>query len=101
MCWTSCGEKEIDTEGLIAKGGKKYGGEFKFMSSEKITSLLPTSAADHYTSRIVSQIYEPLLRLDPETMKVVPAVAESFIVSADATIYTLKIRRGIFFHNDD
>jgi len=97
---TSCGEKEIDPESLIAQGGKKYGGEFKFMSTEKISSLLPTSAADHYTSRIVAQIYEPLLRLDPETMTVVPSVAESFIVSSDATIYTLKIRKGILFHND-
>lgn len=97
---TSCGDGEIDPNTLVAEGGKKYGGEFKFMSSERITSLLPTSAADHYTSRIVAQIYESLLRLDPETMKTVPAVAESFIVSSDATIYTFKIRKGVIFHND-
>jgi peptide/nickel transport system substrate-binding protein len=98
---TSCTETETDVENLVAIGGKKYGGEFKFMSSEKINSLIPTSSSDHYSSRIVSQIFEPLLRLDPTTMKVTPALAESFSVSDDATVYTFKIRKGVFFHNDD
>ena len=101
LAFTSCSDSETDVDSLVAVGGKKYGGEFKFMSTEKITSLLPTSCADQYSSRIIAQIYEPLLRLDPESMKVVPAVAESFTVSDDAKVYTFKIRKGIKFHTDD
>ena len=101
LALTSCSGGEVDIDNLEAIGGKKYGGEFKFMSSEKVTSLLPTSSADQYSSRIVGQIYEPLLRLDPQSMKVVPAVAESFTVSDDAKVYTFKIRKGIKFHEDD
>ena len=98
---TSCSDTETDVNELVAIGGKKYGGEFKFMSTEKINSLTPTSSSDHYSSRIISQIYEPLLRLDPLTMEVMPSVAESFTVSNDAMVYTFKIRKGIFFHEDD
>ena len=97
---TSCTETETDVDSLVAIGGKKYGGEFKFMSSEKINSLVPTSSSDHYSSRIVAQIFEPLLRLDPVTMLVTPAIAESFSVSDDAMVYTFKIRKGVFFHDD-
>jgi ABC-type oligopeptide transport system substrate-binding subunit len=100
LAFTSCGG-DTPVEELVAKGGKAYGGEFKFMSGEKITSLLPTACADHYSSRIISQIYEPLLRLDPNTLKVVETVAESFKVSNDAKVYTFKIRKGILFHDDD
>lgn len=98
---SSCGGNGEEQETLVAKGGKKYGGEFKFMSSEKIKSLTPTSSADLYSMRIVSQIFEPLLKIDPETSKVVPGIAESYKVSDDATVYTFTIRKGIKFHADD
>ena len=96
---TSCGDPA--GEELVAVGGKKYGGEFKFMSEEKITSLLPTSSATQYTSRLISQIFEPLLQLDPKTLAITPGIAESFTVSDDAKVYTFKIREGVKFHDDD
>ncbi|MDX2360709.1 MAG: ABC transporter substrate-binding protein [Crocinitomicaceae bacterium] len=101
LSFTSCTETETKVEDLVAIGGKKYGGEFKFMSSEKVASLFPTSSADQYSSRMVSQIYESLVRLDPETMKVVPSVADSFYWNSDASVYTFNIRKGIKFHEDD
>lgn len=97
---SSCKGGEETGEELVAKGGKKYGGEFKFMSSEKIDGLFPSSTADIYSSRIVSQMYETLLNIDPTSLKVVPGVAESYTVSKDAKVYTFKIRKGIKFHKD-
>ena len=97
----SCSGDEENTQDLLAKGGKKYGGEFKFMSSEKIQSLFPTHAADLYSSRIAAQIFEPLFMIDPATLKVTPLIAESFMVNSDATVYTFKIRKGVKFHKDD
>lgn len=96
----SCSEKQEETEVLEAKGGKKYGGEFKFMSTEKITTLYPTFTVTSNSIRLLTQIYETLLTVDPESGKVSPAVAESFAVSNDAKVYTLKIRKGIKFHKD-
>lgn len=96
---SSCGSSEEPQ--LNAVGGKLYGGEFKFMSSEKVNNLYPLATSDIYTSRFNSQIYEPLLKLDIETMKVVPALAESYTVSADAKIFTFKIRKGVTFHDDE
>ena len=101
LTFTSCGDSEPNIDELVAVGGKKYGGEFKFMSSEKVTSLMPTSSSDAYSSRIVSQLFESLLRLDPITMKVVPSLAESFDVSDDAKVYTFTVRKGVMFHKDD
>jgi oligopeptide transport system substrate-binding protein len=97
----SCGDDNSDTSNLKAVGGKIYGGEFSFMSPEKIESLLPISVSNIYSNRILSQIYEPLLRIDMSTMQVIPSLAESFKVSEDAKVFTLKLREGIMFHEDD
>ncbi|MFT5779450.1 MAG: oligopeptide transport system substrate-binding protein [Crocinitomicaceae bacterium] len=97
----SCGDTETPTEDLVAKGGKQYGGDFKFMSPEKIKILFPTHTADLYSSRLISQLYEPLMVFDVTEMEVVPGVAESFEKSADSKVYTFKIRKGIKFHKDD
>ncbi len=98
---SSCGDDSTDTNDLKAVGGKIYGGEFSFMSPEKIESLLPISVSDIYSNRILSQIYEPLLRIDLKSMQVTPALAESFKVSGDAKVFTFKLRSGILFHDDD
>ena len=92
-----------DAEGTQkeAIGGKMYGGEFKFMSSEKVNSLFPIATSDIYSQRLNSQIFEPLLKIDMETMNVVPAVAESYSVSDDAKTFTFKIRKGVKFHEDE
>ena len=97
---TSCGNTEQSTEGLTAKGGKQYGGEFTFMTHEKISLLIPTYVGDIYNSRVISQIYDPLMVYDPNTESVEPGVAESFTKSADSKVYTFKIRKGITFHED-
>jgi peptide/nickel transport system substrate-binding protein len=96
---TSCRGDETTQKDAI--GGKMYGGEFKFMSSEKVTSLFPISTSDIYSQRLNSQIFESLLKIDMETMNVVPAIAESYSVSEDAKTFTFKIRKGVRFHEDD
>jgi oligopeptide transport system substrate-binding protein len=97
----SCGGNNSETADMKAVGGKIYGGQFSFMSGEKIESLFPLSVSDVFSNRIMSQIFEPLLKIDIATMKVEPSLAESFTVSKDATVFTLKIRKGVFFHDDE
>lgn len=97
----SCSEDGSDTSSLVAKGGKKYGGSFRFMSPEKVTSIFPTHSSDLYSSRIVYQIFESLLAIDPVSLKAVPSLAESFKVNEEATVYTFNLRKGVMFHEDD
>lgn len=97
----SCGNTDEDLSQKKAIGGARYGGEFRFMSPEKVGSLLSVQAVDIYSQRITSQLYDQLLRLDPTGKKVVPSLAESFTISPDGKTYTFRIRKGVFFHADD
>lgn len=97
----SCGNDADNLENKKAIGGVKYGGVFRFMSSEKIQTLLPLQATNVYTQRVTSQLFEPLLKLDATGSKVIPAIAESYTVSADGKTVSLTIRKGVYFHPDD
>lgn len=77
-----------------------YGGELKFMSTEKIDNLFPIYTGDVYSNRIISQIFEPLLTIDPESGTINPGIAKDWNQSDDARVYTFKIRQGVKFHKD-
>ncbi|MCE3296318.1 MAG: hypothetical protein K0R65_2032 [Crocinitomicaceae bacterium] len=97
----SCSNDEVDITQLKANGGAKYGGEFRFMSSEKITTLFPVATNDVYNQRVSSQIFETILKIDLKSNKVTPNIASSFTISPDAKKFTLKIREGVMFHDDE
>lgn len=97
----SCSNPDEDLANKKAIGGARYGGEFRFMSPEKVASLLPLQAVDLYSQRMTTQIFDQLLRLDPSGKNVIPSIAESYTVSGDGKTYTFKIRKGVYFHDDD
>jgi ABC-type transport system substrate-binding protein len=55
---------------------------------------------DYYSSIVLSQIAEGLVKLDPKTLNVVPALATSWDVSSDGKTYTFHLRKGVKFHNN-
>ena len=90
-----------DTDGVIvAKGGVRYGGVFRFMSNEKVSSLFPLQTIDVYSNRVVSQIFEGLLKIDPESTELVPALAKSSEVNDNSTIFTFHLRNDVYFQDD-
>jgi oligopeptide transport system substrate-binding protein len=100
----SCGKEEKATEGgqklTKAEGGRTYGGKLRINESEYFKSLFPPSITDGISTRIATQIYEGLLKFDQEDLSIKNAIAESYSVSEDGKLYTFKIKKGVFFHND-
>ena len=79
--------------------GKFYGGVFNANESEELRGLFPLSLTQAAAHRIGAQIYEGLVRLDQESLAVVPALAESWTVDASGTEYTFRLRPNVFFHD--
>lgn len=85
-----------------AKGGVvEYGGVFKVNEFEDFKSLYPLSIIDAPSYRIATQIYEGPLKFDQATLNTVPGLAEEVTTNEDATVFTLKIRKGVKFHDDE
>ncbi|HAU26024.1 MAG TPA: ABC transporter substrate-binding protein, partial [Alteromonas australica] len=47
------------------------------------------------------QIYDRLLDFDPETGRIVPSLASSWLVSDDGLTYAFQLRRDVQFHTTD
>lgn len=62
------------------------------------TGLDPHTQTAFASFRLLELIYEPLVNLDAD-LNVVPALAESWTFSDDATQLTLNLRQGVKFHD--
>ncbi len=104
LFFASCGgsqNSETPKELRSANGGRYYGGEFRLNESEYIKNLFPHNIVDVYSYRVASQIYEGLFKFDQGgNLKIVPALAESHTIDSSYTVYTVKIRKGVVFHDD-
>ncbi|MCU0429449.1 MAG: ABC transporter substrate-binding protein [Cytophagaceae bacterium] len=83
-----------------AKGGKYYGGVFVVNESDYIKNLFPHNMVDAISYRVASQVYEGLMKFEQKDLSLKPAIAESYTVDSSQTVYTFKLRKGVFFHDD-
>ncbi|MBX9850753.1 MAG: ABC transporter substrate-binding protein [Cytophagaceae bacterium] len=83
------------------KGGKYYGGLFKLNESDYFKNLFPHNINDAISYRIATQIYEGLVKFNPDNLELVPSIAESFSQDTSQTVYTFKIRKGVMFHDNE
>ncbi|QHT67901.1 ABC transporter substrate-binding protein [Rhodocytophaga rosea] len=83
-----------------AKGGRNYGGVFRISEAEYIKSLYPPNITDAFSYRVATQIYEGLFKFDQTNLNVINCLAESHEIDANGTLYTIKLKKGVFFHDD-
>lgn len=106
VCFVAClsCQKDSKNEKLSLKGtvgGKNYGGILKINQTEYIRSLYPLEIVDIASYQVSTLIYEGLFKFNSTDLTIEPALAESFDVDTSKTIYTIRLRKGIRFHDDE
>lgn len=77
----------------------KAGGSITIAISQDLDqSLDPHTSTSAGKREIFFNIFEGLVKADPDG-NFVPALAESYEISDDATTFTFKLRKGVKFHN--
>ncbi|MDF7808469.1 ABC transporter substrate-binding protein [Pontiellaceae bacterium B12219] len=92
-----CGE---ETSGNLPGAGSET---VYYSQTNPIRGLDPASAGEVSSSLAIARIYEGLLEYDylARPYKVKPLLAEALPdISDDGLVYTFKIRKGIYFHDD-
>jgi oligopeptide transport system substrate-binding protein len=98
---TACQNQKKEFVFTEAKGGRFYGGTFRYNEEEYLKSLYPLNVTEVTAHRIAEQIYEGLVKFDDSTLAVLPCIAKSWDISADGMKYTFHLRNNVFFYDDD
>jgi glutathione transport system substrate-binding protein len=69
-----------------------------FAVASTFTTTDPYDANDTLSQAMAKSFYEGLFGFDKD-MKMIPVLAESYTVSKDGLVYTIKLRKGVKFHD--
>ena len=69
-----------------------------FAVASTFTTTDPYDANDTLSQAMAKSFYEGLFGFDKD-MKLIPVLAESYDVSKDGLVYTIKLRKGVKFHD--
>lgn len=86
---------------LLGACSEKPEADLVFISTAPHKSLDPQKASWMNDGRILSQLYEPLVRIDYESFEVEPAAAASWTISDDGRTYTFTLRGDAKWSNGD
>ncbi len=89
--------KSGNTEG---KGGVYTGGILRLNEVENLKSLIPMAINDVPSHHIASQVYEGLVKYDPENLSIIPGLAMRWEFSADLKEITFHLRPNVKFHDN-
>ncbi len=81
---------------VLAKGTKAL----NFALSGNPDTLDPHKTSGTLTFQTLKSVYDTLAEPD-RTGKIVPALAENWVVSDDGKTWTFNLRKGVVFHNGD
>lgn len=85
---------------LVLPAGALLAKDLNFALSGNPDTLDPHKTSGTLTFQTLKSVYDTLAEAD-QTGKIVPALAESWTVSADWLTWTFKLRQGVVFHNGD
>ncbi len=96
------GEEAAETDSGNADAGEPTdGGEITVGIAQDLEdSLDPHLATAAGTREVLFNVFEGLVKPDSEG-NIIPAVAESYDISEDGTVYSFTLRDGITFHNGE
>src|SRR5499427_8272764 len=83
---------------VLAAGPAFAAKDVVFAVASQFTTTDPYDANDTLSQAMAKSFYEGLFGFDKD-MKLIPVLAESYEVSKDGLAYTIKVKKGVKFHD--
>ena len=80
---------------------RPYGGTYNYPLDGEPPGIAPTTLKESIGYQVARQLFEGLMRYevaaDGVTMSAVPNLCTGYSTSADATVFTFAVRKGVYF----
>ncbi|HSL63048.1 MAG TPA: ABC transporter substrate-binding protein [Gaiellaceae bacterium] len=101
-----CGGDDDDDEGAAAttaagEDGGATGGTLVFGTASDPVVLDGALVSDGESLRVIDQIFETLVSLEPGSTELAPGLAQSWEISDDGLTYTFELQEGVTFHDGE
>ena len=101
VTFISCERIGVDGNERVPKGDVRLGGMLRVAVDEPVESFLPSMVTNAVASEIGTHLHAGLLNLNPQTLEVIPGIAESWSIDNKRTSFVFNLRRGAEFHYDE
>ncbi|MBX2960015.1 MAG: ABC transporter substrate-binding protein [Flavobacteriales bacterium] len=98
LSFYSCGEDENNQENTNTES--LFGDTLKIALNQDIKELDPIRMVDGYSVQIVGQIFEGLVKFNAKDLSIEPLLAESWTIDESGLVYTFKLKKGVYFHDN-
>ncbi|MCB9223819.1 MAG: ABC transporter substrate-binding protein [Crocinitomicaceae bacterium] len=95
----SCGGSTDGDENNVADDSI-YGGNFAMPIGSYFSCIRPIELQKLETAQVYDQVLEGLVKYNPKTLEIEPALATEWSISEDGLTYTFTLREGVKFHDD-
>jgi oligopeptide transport system substrate-binding protein len=99
IVFLSCGGSSEDEENNVTDNSI-YGGVFSMPIGSYFNSIRPNEIQKLETAQIYDQVLEGLVKYNPKTLEIEPALATEWSISEDGLTYTFTLREGVKFHDN-
>ena len=98
---TGCGSQRASSTSTTSSSSSSssLADTITFAQGSDPRGLDPAYVDDGESAKIMSNIYETLLKYDKSSCDIVPGLAKSYEVSDDGLTYTLHLNEGVKFHD--
>jgi peptide/nickel transport system substrate-binding protein len=77
-----------------------YGGCFRDVSIADAITFMPLLVTDTASFKVTSLMYNGLVKYDGDFKKLVPDLAETWVIPRDGRTITFRLRKGVKWHDD-
>lgn len=96
----SCGGDNTDANNVENENQTLFGGTLNIAINQGVIGYDPMKVADGYSLQVLGQLFEGLVRFNDKDLSVEPLLAESWTIDEAGLVYTFKLKKGVFFHNN-
>lgn len=99
--WTSSCAPGIDP-GVAPDAGADRSESLRFAWQGDLTPMWHPSGYETFSQAVIFfLVFNKLVRLGPELKTILPDLAESWVVSPDARVFTFRLRRDVHWHDGE
>ncbi|MGE0561261.1 MAG: ABC transporter substrate-binding protein [Flavobacteriales bacterium] len=96
----SCGGDKNETDTNKKETQTLFGDTLDIALNQNVIGFDPIKITDGYSSQVLGQLYESLVKFNAKDLSIEPMLADSWTIDESGLVYTFTLKKGVYFHDN-